>query len=630
MAQAACAHILQSLQGHISFLNGQGIITDESLKIILAELDLKAIIPPSNAAQGRTPLDGELQMLDLPTKTAKTTGLAKPVTRSSKHHQTQNFHFDKKHHQDLEQNDAASDSDYEQGYESDLEQQERLLRQEQQLERQSIDMITGELDNLVAASMTDDQDQEESEVIVLEGADDDDDEDENITEVHRDRSLSASFSSSLNNSDKPELPPLLFANYSSSSASRPPSFDIASAVASVSNAAPTASLVDPKTVTTPPPQVAVEFTSIHLPTSSVLSSVPIASSSAVNSARPKQDEEEHSGSTPSSVTTTSTTTATAATIRSLPSTNLEHSEQRNTNLTRAPAPEHIQYPPVPAAALASAAAKSGASNPVYSPVYDHTHLQSATASSVSHQSDAAATHPEIFNAAQSNASLTSASSPVVYQPQVFTPPQPNQQPQQQQQKAQLYQPTSPSVTDDGSMSIAEILSEMGGEQPKEHGMEGSSSRHIHEASTGTTLSTNDSESKTLMESGKDSEQQPPTPPPKDDFNAPVTFQPPVSTQTTMQTSVAASMTPTATPFAIPDSIAHQPLHMPVQPYQLYQPKPYQPKSKPSTRNPPKTQTSLGAIGQPAAAQPQPQSETQTPALSQSQGQSQIPVQFPAH
>ncbi|KAG0265153.1 ESCRT-0 subunit protein hse1 [Mortierella polycephala] len=623
MAQAACTHILQSLQGHISFLNGQGIITDESLKIILAELDLKTIISPSNAAQGRASLDGELQMLDLPTRTVSmTTDSAKPESSSS-NHQTQSFHFHNERHQGLEQSDAVSDSDYEQECESDLEQQKRLLRQEQQLERRSVDMTTGELDSLVAASMTDDQDQEEGEVIVLQGADDDDDDDEDVTELHYDRSLPVSSSSPLNNSRKPELPPLSFANHSSPSASRLSSFDTTSAVTPASNAAPTTGLVGPETAAMSHPQPVVEFTSVYLPTSSVLSSVPVDSSSAVYSARPKQDEEENSGSATSPVTTTATTAAAiaaASAIRSLPSTNLEHSEQRNTNLAYTPTPEHIQYPPVPAAALASVDARIDTSNPVYSPVYGHTHQESATAGSVSHQSDAAAAH----------ASLTSAPSPVVYQPQVFTPPQPDQQPQpqQQQQKAQLYQPNSSPVTDDGSMSIAEILSEMGQDQPKEHGVERLPSRHIHETSASTALSTYDSELKSLMESGKGSEHQPPTPPPKDDFNAPVTSHPPVSTQTTMQTNTATSMTPAATPFATPDSAMHQPLPMPVQPYQLYQPKPYQPKSKPSTRKPLKAQTSLDAIDQPTAAQPQPQAETQSQALSQSQGQSQIPVQFP--
>ncbi|KAF9342349.1 hypothetical protein BGX26_007724, partial [Mortierella sp. AD094] len=83
--------------------------------------------------------------------------------------------------------------------------------------------------------------------------------------------------------------------------------------------------------------------------------------------------------------------------------------------------------------------------------------------------------------------------------------------------------------------------------------------------------------------------------------------------------------------AFPDQIIPQPFAMPVQAYQLYQPKPYQPKSKPSVRAQPKNQQLPGqaqdVVDQIATSQPQPQA--QTPAQPQPLAQSQVPTQFPS-
>ncbi|KAF9579571.1 ESCRT-0 subunit protein hse1, partial [Lunasporangiospora selenospora] len=176
--------------------------------------------------------------------------------------------------------------------------------------------------------------------------------------------------------------------------------------------------------------------------------------------------------------------------------------------------------------------------------------------------DGASTQPAIYT--------PPSASPVVFQPEVFYATQ-------QQQ------------------SITEILDEMGG------------------APSPTEVSPPVAGSMTSLDSFKATGAEAPKPPPKDevpmqmtDDDMPVTYNPPLSAMPA--TIVQSAMAPAApfenftpapgpisasavdqaspTPYVpLTDPTMPQPLMMPVKPYQFYQPKPYQPKSKPSLKGP---------------------------------------------
>ncbi|KAF9113999.1 hypothetical protein BGX27_000392 [Mortierella sp. AM989] len=179
-----------------------------------------------------------------------------------------------------------------------------------------------------------------------------------------------------------------------------------------------------------------------------------------------------------------------------------------------------------------------------------------------------------------------------------------------------------------------MLDVMGGANVSKHGQEPSPSRHIHETSASTADSFDGKDSMTSVESGKRFENQPPSPPPKDEFKQPITYQqPPTSAHTGPQpTPENQSTAPNPSPF--PDQIVPQPLAaMPAQAYQFYKPKPYQPKSKPSVKRQPNNQQLPGqgqdASDQGESSHPQPQNQTQAQSQPQPLIQSQVPVQFPA-
>ncbi|KAF9565126.1 ESCRT-0 subunit protein hse1 [Mortierella alpina] len=634
VALAACDHILQSLHGHIAFLKDQGAISDESLRIILNELwklDLQALAAQSTAtaplpahihAQNRASIDTDLQMLDLPSK-KDNEGLASS---------------DPQH---TEQSDHASDSDYDLDHESDLKHQERLLQQEQQLDHHNGDIVTGELDNLVAASATDEQDLEDNEhdVAVLEGADDIDDDDEEevqeTVEVHRERSLSPV------STPKPQLPPLFFASddeettpalagaptesalsASSSppdSASKAPKADLATAMGVATGAAVAAALASGPIghATSEPQSHAVDLhaqplastAAVPAHASSAELTSPLVSSSA-DLAQFKQSER--------SYTTSAATPADIPSAHSLQSSNLEHSEQRNTSVSPthpADHEHHQQYAPVPAATTTAATNNST----IYAPVYGQTHLPSTAADAPRHHEVATSAAPTVYSPPISHEPVSHA--PVVYQPQVFSPPQ------HQQSSHLAYQPAIPTSVEGGNMSIADILDEMDHDQPKDHVKERSFPHHVHDASATTMVSTEGKGSVTSVESGKLSEHHPPTPPPKD--NAPVTYQPPtavdLSSHSAAGAPASAIVTSTSTPFTNADPIMPQPLALPVQAYQLYKPKPYQPQSKPSTKIRPQTQqaqqTSISAEQAPtgqAQVEPHPPVQPQAHAPLQTQ------------
>ncbi|KAF9109964.1 hypothetical protein BGX27_006961, partial [Mortierella sp. AM989] len=359
MAQAACSHIFQTLQGHIIFLNDQGIITDESLKVILAELckpDLQAIVapnPPSSNASfqpqsiqdSRPSIDTDLQMLDLPSR--KSTVLGDPTTpiqQPDTHHDTEV---------------SASESDYEVDRDTDRQYQERLLMQEQLLghspgDHQSVDITTGELDNLVAASITDDQDQDESEVAVLEEVDDDD----VLSEVKTlDRSLSLASNPTV---FKPELSPLPISD----------------------------SLITPRSVDLVTPNVSGTKQNEVSNSLSSFGAAPIVTSTTgtiSNSAVPHLNHQSSDNSAQPTISTVATSTylespsassvqvkpnehigngsqspRAEATIEPSPSRNLEQYEQNNTAI-HPPTLEQNQYVP-----LATTIATTSVTDPVYS------------------------------------------------------------------------------------------------------------------------------------------------------------------------------------------------------------------------------------------------------------------------
>ncbi|KAG9321079.1 hypothetical protein KVV02_008360 [Mortierella alpina] len=635
VAHAACDHIVQSLHGHIVFLKDQGAISDESLRMYvnaalhwftsvsekilsgilneLWKLDLQALTAESTAAaqtpvhipaQNRASIDTDLQMLDLPSKKDN-----EALTSSDPHH--------------AEQSGNGSDSDYDLDHESDLKQQERLLQQEQQLDHQNGDIVTGELDNLVAASATDDQDLEdnEHEVAVLEGADDiddDDEEEQETVEVYRERSLSAV------STPKPQLPPLFVsdsnnAETTSALASAPTerALSASSSPSGSASKAPNADLATAADIATGPAIAAVlasvpighassepQSHAVHLdaqPPASTAASSALASSDELNSpsvsssadtAQFKQSE--HSS------TTSAAAPADIPSAHSLPSSNLEHSEQRNTSVSTAHPADHEHHHQQYVPALAATTTAPANNSAVYAAVYGHTYHPSTVADTPQHQADA----PTVYNPPISQTPVSHA--PVVYQPQVFSPPQH----QQHQQPSHLaHQSASATPLQGGNMSIADILDEMDHDEPKDHVKERSFPHHVHDASATTMVSTEGKGSVTSVESGKLSEHHPPTPPPKD--NAPLTYQPPttvdVSSQSATEASVPALATPTPTTFTNADPIMPQPLALPVQAYQLYKPKPYQPQSKPSTKIRPQTQQ---AQQTPTPAEQAPTGQTQ--------------------
>ncbi|KAF9954687.1 ESCRT-0 subunit protein hse1 [Mortierella alpina] len=571
VAHAACDHIVQSLHGHIAFLKDQGAISDESLRI--------------------ASIDTDLQMLDLPSKKD-----SEDPSSSDPQHGEQGGH--------------GSDSDYDLDQENDLKQQERLLQQEQQLDHQSGDIVTGELDNLVAASATDDQDLEDNdhEVTVLEGADDiddddDDEEEQEIIEVQKERSLSPAGAPAERALSASSSPP--------GSASKAPSADLATAAGTATGLAAAAALASASIGHHSEPHSHAVDGHAQSPASTTAAPATVAElnsplvSSAADAAHSKQSEH--------SYTTSAATPVDIPSAHSLPSSNLEHSEQRNTSVpTTHPADHehhHQQYAPVPAATTTAAV-----NSTVYAPVYGHTYHPSAVADTPQHQTEAASGTPTVYSPPISHAPVSPA--PVVYQPQVFSPPQ-------HQQSAHLaHQSTSQTPVEGGDMSIADILEEMDHDQPKEHAKERSFPHHIHDASATTMVSTEGKGSVTSVESGKLSEHHPPTPPPKD--NAPVTYQPPttvdVPSQSAAEASASALVTPTPTPFTNANPIMPQPLTLPVQAYQLYKPKPYQPQSKPSTKIRPQTQQT------PASAEQAPTGQSHVDPHPSVQPQAHAPLQ----
>ncbi|KAF9280653.1 ESCRT-0 subunit protein hse1 [Mortierella alpina] len=614
VAHAACDHIIQSLHGHIAFLKDQGAISDESLRIILNELwklDLQAMTAESTAAaqtpahihaQNRASIDTDLQMLDLPSKkNSDVQSLSDP--------------------QHAEQSGHGSDSDYDLDQESDLKQQERLLQQEQELDHQNGDIVTGELDNLVAASATDDQDLEdnEHEVAVLEGADDIDDdyeEEQETIEVRKERSMSPVPT------PKPQLPPLFFSDSNdtetTSALAGAPSERALSASSSPPGSTPMAPNTDPTPAADTATGLAVAATLASVPIGHTASEQshavgssfaeldsPLASSSA-DEAQVKQSEH--------SYTTSAASPVDIPPAHSSPSSNLEQSEQRNTSVSTTHPADHEhhlqQYAPVPAVTTTAAA-----NSTVYAPVYGHTYHPSTAGDSPQRQAEATPAAPTVYSPPVSHAPASHA--PVVYQPQVFSPPQ------HQQPSHAAYQSASPTPVEGGNMSIADILDEMDTDQPKDHVKERSFSHHVHDASATTMVSTEGKGSITSVESGKLSEHHPPTPPPKD--NAPVTYQPPtaldVPSQSAAEAVAPALTTPTPTPFNNPDPIMPQPLALPVQAYQLYKPKPYQPQSKPSTKRHPTQQTQ-----QTPSAEQTPTGQTQVEAHPPVQPQAHAPLQ----
>ncbi|KAF9991947.1 hypothetical protein BGZ79_003718, partial [Entomortierella chlamydospora] len=241
---------------------------------------------------------------------------------------------------------ADSESDSEVETEADREYQERLLRQEQQLERtpdhHNVDIVTGELDNLVAASTTDDQDLDENSVAVLEEVDDDD--------VHSEvKTLDRSISVSSN--PKPELP--LSSDYLTTSSA----LETTSVVSSTrSDQGVVASNSDvPVVVATS--ASATDVTALpHLHQVSQRSEVqPDATS------QDKQNEHFGSSATPAS-------------------NNLEQYEHHN-SITQPTVFEHNQH-----AQPATAEATASVTSPVYSPVY--------------HQAEPAVFQPTIYSPTQ--------------------------------------------------------------------------------------------------------------------------------------------------------------------------------------------------------------------------------------
>ncbi|KAF9146947.1 ESCRT-0 subunit protein hse1 [Mortierella sp. GBA39] len=641
MAEAACSHILQSLQGHVIFLANQGLISDESRAIILGELcnlDLQAISAPSindntnsnrnvqyasakplttlhhEPQESRPSIDTELQMLIVPPKSAvvpvSQPTPSPPSSNSNSNSSSNNVYRSTLNHQTVVGR-ADSESDEEEFRDSDLAHQERLLRQEQ-----NTDIITGELDNLVAASATD---LEGSEVGVLEGADEDDEDEEEKTEVLLARSLSSP-------SQKPELPPLLFSN-SHSYDSRPNSFDFSSAplnnpaqertlyasnkssdaVAPLASDAAAAALPQSHT---PPSQGSIHSTSNAAVTSP---SIPIIVAPA------QANQEALSFSTATTGTTSTTTTPVAL---SPPSSNLERSEQHNSATehhnfapayvsTASPAPAPVPFPAsttaygaVPVASSVAASSLAHVNAPV---TFQHTAPTSTGSVYSPSYSTSAQEQPTIYNPNQA----VSPPAPVVYQPPALF---------QTQQ-------TTPKETP------AAVIEEHVATPQGLHGHEQSYSRHLHDASASTAFSNDGKDSMTSLDSGKPSDLAP-TPPPKEEYQKPVTYQPP-STQPVQGVSQPAPVGPAS---SLPDPTLPQSLAMPVQAYQLYQPKPYQPKSKPSVRQPPKQVQPQEAVVSAAAVQPeiqqqqsvqsQPQSQSQSQSQSQPQPQHQEQAQTP--
>ncbi|KAG0298427.1 ESCRT-0 subunit protein hse1 [Linnemannia gamsii] len=680
MAEAACSHILQSLQGHVIFLANQGLISDESRAIILGELcnlDLQAIsalsinnstnannVNSNNNVQyastkplttlqhelsteSRPSIDTELQMLVVPPKSAVVlTGQSTPSPPSSisnSNSNSNNAYLSIMNHQTaIGRQDSDSDEE-DDLRDSDLAHQERLLRQEQ-----NTDIITGELDNLVAASATD---LEESEVGVLEGADEDDEDEDEETEVQLERSLSSP-------SQKPELPPLLFSN-SNSYNSRPNSFDFSSAP--LNNTAQERPLDDsnmssgavaPLTVVAseaadaavplshPPPSQG----SIHSTSSPAVTSPSIPPT--VAPAQAKQDALSPSfKATSFSTTTTATTTTTGATTTSTtttlppPSANLERFEHHSSAEHRSFAPAHVStvtpapvpapvptpastpaYPPVPVASSVAAAGPVHVNAPV---TFQHTTPTSTDSVYSPSYSTPVQEQPTIYNPNQG----VSSPAPIVYQPPALS---------QSKQSAPRHTP---------AVAEEHIIPPQG-----RHGHDHSYSRHLHDASASTAFSNDGKDSMTSLDSGKVSDQAP-TPPPKEEYQKPVTYQPPASTQPILGGS---QPTPVGPPSSLPDSTLAQPLAMPVQAYQLYQPKPYQPKSKPSVRQPPKQAQAQAhdaaapsatvppenqiqqqhqqqqPIQTPPQSQPQSQVQSQSQAQPQQQEQAQAPFQVQGH
>ncbi|KAF9366035.1 ESCRT-0 subunit protein hse1 [Mortierella sp. NVP85] len=540
MVEAACSHIIQSVHGHLSFLHGHGVIADDSLKLILDELykrDPSAVVARTVASptsepnyaqqqqQGRASLD-DLQMLDLSSRknTAQilSSELAQVRNSPAANYNPSIEHNNHFQNQPIDAESADDDDDDELDREAERLHQERLLRQEQQtrhtIEHPSTDITTGELDNLIAASATDDQDHDE--VVELEGADDDY---EPVIESAQGRQAP------LPASPKLELPPLLFSGYLST--------------------APTNGEISTEISTTIRRAHEVDNQLNSGATAIVGNGDDVAGSGAVPHAYPASQ-----GSLDSSVITSAALDPLAPSFAQPTQDKLDEHAGWNTQPEATPVVDtQISVPPQSAN------------------LEQYEHRDTAPQPPLS--DGPASAQPRIFNPAQTSMGPT----PPGYQAQVFTAPPLHQQHQQQQQQYHLQQHQvqqhqlqqqqlpAPSAAEP-NMSIADMIQEMGGSLPGVH--DPSLTRHVHEASASTTASVDPKDSTTSLESGKA-----PTPPPKEFQNPSSSYQPPAAIQT--------MASPIATTF--PQQIIPQPLAMPVQAYQLYQPKPYQPKPKTSTR-----------------------------------------------
>ncbi|KAG0332942.1 hypothetical protein BG000_009597, partial [Podila horticola] len=502
-AQAAYSHILDTLHGHISFLSDQGIIKEDSLKVILTELcklDFNSMQSSSSlrrVQEPRTSIERELPVLEQSRNRASMPSPIIPIAspppppssepRSSSVNSQTSSHNHPKHpnHPNnirrqttipLEPSDNSSDND-EQNRKADLQQQARLLRQEQLLDQ---DLTTGELDNLVAVSATDDQDGSEHEP------------------VHY-------------------VPPA------------------------------TSPVVTPAVLSS--------------------STDPTDSASVSDTPSHRADEIHHPRAA---------------------SSNLEHETKYEHTLTSPPSTSA----PASIAHVANLVPSEETSPRIYSPV------------------QSAGVPPVVFNPNQ----------------QFSPPPQPHYN-----VPAQVYQPPvsqqGPPSGNDGDMSIAGILQEMEG--PSMHMATASErserdqtfSKHVHETTTSTFESTDGRESMTSVDTGKHSEPKAPTPPPKD--TAPVTYQPPASIHTTVP-AFGAPPPPAPLPY---NPLEPPRPNMPGQAYQMYQPKPYQPKSTyTSVRKPPTKPQETPAQAPPAALQTP---EGQTPPQFKAKFQLKAKLQFKA-
>ncbi|KAG0337453.1 ESCRT-0 subunit protein hse1, partial [Podila humilis] len=596
-AQAAYSHILDTLHGHISFLSDQGIIKEDSLKIILSELcklDFHSVQSSASLRRvqepTRTTIDRELPALDQSRSTASVPSpvipLASPapdgltpvpdLLHESKTPSSNNVQHHPKHpnhpnirrqttlsvddspyapSQPLRDNVNVDEQNDKQEYKLDSQNQVRL--QQEQLPDQ--DLTTGELESLVAASISDDHDG--SEMIVLEGADDEDEDEDDYTESLKDLSVEPGM---IHSSQKPELPPLLFSSYTT----LPSTFDVTSTS-------------EPSTDKDAESMVSHGLTAASDPvvTPATLSNFD-ASSSAL--AQPTSSPMENETPPPAQT------------------------------LAQDIHPEHTRESPITLDQPASVATAPVVN--IASPTLPTT-LGGALSNQPTIYSPAVQPNPVVFDPNQ-HQQFQHSPQPRDESPQVYQPPV--SAPHQHHTSSSLPLSTG----NEEQMSITGIIQEMEGpgyraELPKSSEKGLSFSKHIHETTTSTFASMDGVDSMTSVDTAKNSEPKPPTPPPKDDSPAPVASQPP------------GPIVDTVLPF---NPFEPPKLSNPAQNYQMYQPKPYQPKSSytPSVRKPPSSQTKdIPSIHTPQSTLPlQPLEGSQAPIGTQEQTapiQQQTPV-----